>query len=406
MSTPGPTSRDLAALLAARAGPEYRCPGESYAINRAVHLARLASGYEACRLCVHRNDDPRRDSAPSDSIPFDAVQLESSRPGPQVVGAGLRGRYLNDLTRAEITLWAARIAARLQVESPGRPPLVLIAHDSRPSSPDLYAGLAPGLRRTGCHVLDLGLVPQPVAWFALSRHRAQAVVYLTGAGCDAAWNGLDVTTPGPLPWTGSRGWPDLTGLATRTASQPEPTTMPEGSAPAGDLTPLRQESAQYLAALADLFHGLRPLKFVLGIPSVPQRRLAETLLATRAVRVDWLDCGPRPIDFENAGDLDVVRLQDAVRSHAADFGLFVHEDGFRVSLFTAEGTPVEPRQLARFLGGQPLDAPAGHHAILFDHPYPDPEFAPITTACDGLLTLARLLLTLSESDAPLAQRLA
>jgi phosphomannomutase len=415
MSNPAPTSRDLAALLAARAGPEYRCPGETYAINRAVHLARLASGYEACRLCVHRQDDPRRilgstvDPVPETSLieaPRDASRLvEATRPGPQVIGAGLRGRYLNDLTRADVTVWAARIANRLRAESPDTPPLVVIAYDTRPSSPDLYAGLAPGLRRAGCHVLDLGLVPQPVAWFALSRHRAQAVVYLTGAGCDTAWNGLDVTTSGPLPWTSGRGWPDLLPATPGMGSSPEQTSFPGLTAPTGDLTPLRQESARYLAALADLFHGLRPLRFVLGIPSAPQRRLAEALLAPRAVSVDWLDCGPRPIDLENADDVDLARLRDLIFSRTADFGLFIHEDGFRISLFTADGTPVDPVQLARFLGGQPLDAPAGHRAVLFTQPYPDPQFALLTTACDGLLTLARLLLALSESDAPLAQRL-
>ena len=35
---------------------EYRCPGETYRISRAVHLGRLASFYPACRDCPRRDD--------------------------------------------------------------------------------------------------------------------------------------------------------------------------------------------------------------------------------------------------------------------------------------------------------------------------------------------------------------
>jgi hypothetical protein len=38
----------------------YRCPGESYFIDRPIHLARLAEGFAACRNCSHRFDSGLR----------------------------------------------------------------------------------------------------------------------------------------------------------------------------------------------------------------------------------------------------------------------------------------------------------------------------------------------------------
>ena len=35
---------------------EYRCPGETYGISRAVHLGRLAGFHPACRDCPRRDD--------------------------------------------------------------------------------------------------------------------------------------------------------------------------------------------------------------------------------------------------------------------------------------------------------------------------------------------------------------
>src|SRR3954452_9062849 len=42
--------------LAALQAEQYTCPGEAHSIDRAVHLARLAGFYPACRRCAHRAD--------------------------------------------------------------------------------------------------------------------------------------------------------------------------------------------------------------------------------------------------------------------------------------------------------------------------------------------------------------
>lgn len=417
MTAPTPTSRDLAALLAAHAAATFRCPGDEYTINRAVHLARLASGYEPCRLCPHREDLAGDPSAHPERGP---VTLSLAvRDALFASGYGLRGRYLNDLSRTSLGDWATLVALRFQRQprtSGAAQPALVVGHDARASSPDLVAGVVHGLRRGGCEVLDVGLVPQPTAWFAMSRHRAQGVVYVTGAGCDVSWNGLDVTAAGPRPWTRA-DWPtpgDVPGLTSTLTGEIR-----------GHFSALRHEASAYVHWLRSALHGVRPLRFVLAAPHLPQRRLIEQLFATQALRLSWLDCGPRPLADRVEDDPDLTRLIAAVREGRADFGALLHEDGFGVTLFDETGAVVLVSAQAQFLDATPSPDPARSAHLWLPNPIPvtiDPVTAdPIANehpghpeshhtapslVCDGIVTLLALIGRLSESDIPLSQRLA
>lgn len=402
--TVAPTSRDLAALLAARDRFEFRCPGDSYPINRSVHLARLAAGYEACRICPHRVDQSGAETVG----PVDETADVSAAPSPErwyLAGQGIRGRYLNDVTRGGLGGWAYRIGCRWRTSVPasesGESRRVIAGHDARPSSPDLFAGVVAGLRRAGCPVLDVGLVPQPVAWDAMVAQQAHAVVYVTGAGYELSWNGLDVTECGPRPWSAG-DWQELTG-----GDPPEAGTGDR----LGELIPLRQATNDALDRLAAGLHGVRPLRFILAIPHAPQRRLAEQLFAAGALRVDWIECGLRRLDEQVDTDPDFVRVRETTVSASADFGLAVHDDGFGVTLFDETGSPVSIDQLATLLGAARFADPARRSQLLLPRLVDDFGLSGATSGrgdatCDGLATVVQLIARLSESDQPLSARLA
>src|SRR5262249_26221511 len=80
----------------------------------------------------------------------------------------------------------------VRVLETGRPgPRVVIAHDERPSSPDLVIGAGQALRRMGCQVVDIGLATRPCFLFAVNHLQAAGGVLVTAAGCDPGWAGFE-----------------------------------------------------------------------------------------------------------------------------------------------------------------------------------------------------------------------
>src|SRR5260221_13935458 len=98
-------------MFAASATTEvFRCPGEAYDISRSVHLARLAAFYAKCRNCPHAPD-----AAPSSTASGDiAAELAPAGQASALFTAeGVRGRYLNELTRSAAAEMAGEKASCL-----------------------------------------------------------------------------------------------------------------------------------------------------------------------------------------------------------------------------------------------------------------------------------------------------
>src|SRR5262245_40920608 len=200
-------------LAASAITQNYRCPGEAYEITESVHLARLAAFYSKCRHCPHAPGAQGHVATLGDTqAPAAAHTFERSL----FTAEGVRGTYLNELTRtsaADIAGALALVVAPpsdgphgtssqpppeggtthggtancegirvLQPERPG--PCVVLAHDERPSSPDIVTGVGQALRRMGCQVVDVGLATRPAVLFAIDHLQAAGAVHVTGAGCD------------------------------------------------------------------------------------------------------------------------------------------------------------------------------------------------------------------------------
>src|SRR3990167_2398706 len=67
---------------------------------------------------------------------------------------------------------------------------IVIGRDGRLSSPTLIQALIQGLLETGCHIIDVGLVPTPVLYFATHFLKIASGVMLTGSHNPANYNGL------------------------------------------------------------------------------------------------------------------------------------------------------------------------------------------------------------------------
>lgn len=446
-------------MFAASATTEvFRCPGEAYDISRSVHLARLAAFYAKCRNCPHAPG-----AAPS-SIANGTIVPELTPFGQAsalFTAEGVRGRYLNDLTRsgaAEIAgamascLWDEFVVPPsggerlvmpitnnlpeggttneegirlLDLDRPG--PCVVLAHDERPSSPDIVTGVGQSLRRMGCHVVDIGLATRPCFLFAVDHLRAAGGVFVTGGGCDPGWTGLDSLTRGSVPCS-SGG--QLDRIAARFNQGYSRVTRRPG------FQRTFNAAVPYEADHWKHFHALRPLKIAFACPGRTLGDLFGRIFRKVACRLLPVETPTRRRIFGDRTDPDVARTSQAVRKNGCDLGILIEDDGERCTFFDEQGQIIAPRAMARILlTVAAQEHPAGGTFILpheWTGDFPDAAsifvadptseniavamrshraifaadgrgrywFAETSPVCDALLTLVHLLQALSKSDTP------
>lgn len=67
---------------------------------------------------------------------------------------------------------------------------VALGRDCRLSSPAFSESLSQGLLATGCHIVDLGIIPTPVLYFAMYSNKMEAGVIVTGSHNPPEYNGF------------------------------------------------------------------------------------------------------------------------------------------------------------------------------------------------------------------------
>ncbi|HHW4678284.1 MAG TPA: phosphomannomutase/phosphoglucomutase [Xylella sp.] len=73
---------------------------------------------------------------------------------------------------------------------------IVIGRDARLSSAELSAALSDGLRHTGCDVVDIGLAPTPVVYFAACHLDVSSCVAVTGGHHPSDYNGFKIVLGG------------------------------------------------------------------------------------------------------------------------------------------------------------------------------------------------------------------
>ncbi len=452
-------------LAASAIAEKYRCPGEAYSITESVHLSRLAAFYSKCRNCPHA---PGAESGVANGDDDTGAAIVRVAGSSLFTTEGVRGKYLNELTRSNAAEIAGAMASCLwdnalvvppsgglpaktidgppeggtksgdtmsgegiRILAPARPgPCVVLAHDERPSSPDIVTGVGQSLRRMGCQVVDMGLATRPALLFAIDHLRAAGGVHVTGSGCDPGWTGLDFLGRDGIPCTKPG---QLDQIAARYhGGYSRPSRRP-GSQRAF------QATVPYQAGLWKHFHALRPLKIAWACPSRAVQDVFQHLFRKLACRLIPVETPTRSRLPGDAADPDVARTAQAVRTARADLGLLIEEDGEQCTFFDDRGSIVAPWKLARLLAkhataDQPAhaaivlpaewqDLPIGSRAMFVSQPNREHVtlalrrekavfgadgrgrywFAESHPACDALLTLVHLLQALSRSDTPFSE---
>lgn len=363
------------AMTASATPHVYCCPGEDHSISRSIHLARLAAFYPKCRDCPQRGD----------AVPFVPAGV-AFEPDPSPAASrrslftteGVRGIYLNELTRSTAGAIAGALASLMWDEMPhagvpvrpeaGSPSArsgatVVIAHDERPSSPDMVTGVGAALRHMGCQVIDIGLATRPCFWFAVEHLQAAAGVQVSGAGCDPAWTGLDFTLGGAVPC--SRG-----GNLDRIRSRFDGGYSRPSRCPGSQRT--FQAATAYEAGLWKHFHALRPLRIAFACSNRPVHDLTVRLFNKLACRLQHVPTPVRARNVHDPADPDCLRTADAVTSFQAHLGILIDDDGQRCAFFDERGQLISPRAVSRVLAENLLVDNRGCNVVLeSSEPVPD-----------------------------------
>lgn len=312
--------------MAENAPTEYRCPGEPYPISRAVHLGRLAAYYPGCRQCPHRDDtgtlSPRRVKRLAETRRrADAPSLFDE--------TGVAGVYLNEIGPAQAHSLAAAFGVWLldQRSAAEEPPVVLMAGDGRPITPELLAAVSDGLRWAGCHVIDIGPASAPCTAMAVAQLDAAGGILVGNPRGHAHTTGMKLWSQGARPLSAGGELDAIRQLFESGIDRP---TRCSGM--------LRRYQAEdnYLARLEPFYHALRPLRFVLDTPCPPLPRYVEQLLRPVACQA---------IPRHETPD----RLAEQVRAEGADFAATLDDDGQRCRLLDHSGRPVAMERLIPLL---------------------------------------------------------
>jgi phosphomannomutase len=294
-----------------------------------------------------------------------------------------RGYDIRGLAGIDLTIDAARamgsaFAAYAAAQSATS---VYLGYDGRPSGKDLAAAVVSGLVDGGAEVIELGVVPTPLVYFASSQAPGSFGVAVTASHLAAEWNGLKFCR-GSMP-IHTDVVRELVERGPRSASK------------AGTVTSGRNTVIEgYRAMLAGVTAGVGDLSIVLDCQNAAASAVAPYVFRALGLNVDtiYTDLGagypfttPDPqvadhleplrtavsqsgaaIGFAFDGDADRLGVVDETgRRIPADVVLallaedVVSRHPGAAIVYDVLSSPVVEQVVGR-AGGRPVEAPSGH----------------------------------------------
>ncbi|MBR8741327.1 phosphomannomutase/phosphoglucomutase [Nocardiopsis sp. MG754419] len=235
-------------------------------------------------------------------------------------------------------------------------PSVVVAHDMRPSSPELAHAFADGATSQGVDVVFAGLGSTDLLYYGSGSLDMPGAMF-TASHNPAEYNGIKMCRAGAAPISGETGLDDIRRLAEESLNG---AGVPEHEGPKGTVTEkdLLPGYAEYLRGLVDL-SGSRPLKVVvdagngMGGHTVPA--VLEQGLPLDVVPLYFELDGTFPNHPANPLDPDnLVDLQAKVRETGADIGLAFDGDADRCFVVDERGEPVPPSAVTALVAVQEL----------------------------------------------------
>ncbi|HVL00941.1 MAG TPA: phosphomannomutase/phosphoglucomutase [Dongiaceae bacterium] len=213
---------------------------------------------------------------------------------------------------------------------------VIVARDGRHSSQDLCQALAGGIMATGVNVIDIGLVPTPILYYATKTLLTRSGVMVTGSHNPPEYNGFKIVINDE-----TLAQDRIQGLKKR---------IDDGKLHKGKGTYERQDvSTDYISRINNDVVLAKPMRIVVDAGNGVAGPLGVKLL-------DGLGCSVTPLYAEIDGSFpnhhpdpsnpeNLEDLIETVQRVGADLGIAFDGDGDRIGVVTPSGKIIWPDRL-------------------------------------------------------------
>jgi phosphomannomutase len=348
-------------------------------ISHSIHLGRVASHYPPCARCEHRPGGAGSQSP----APAAASELFTDEAVEGVVENQIHAAFVRKLALAAGIELLATADAVIAAGGPNLAPRIavpknavqkiVVAADGRPGAAELLAAASEGLRCAGWHVVELEPMTAPGVAEAMLEIGAAGGFFIGNPAGASHRVGIRLWSRGARPLSAGGG---LDNLRRRFHGEVVRPTRSSG--------PLERRAGAEarLDRFRDLFHALRPLRFVLDTASRPlvaqlTRLLAQT--ACHAIAPQWLtsDSAAGPASVRRAAVESpavgpeihrrrLASLAALVVERQADFGVWIDGDGERLAVVDQRGQAAPSERLLLALAchatppGRPSDDEPTH----------------------------------------------
>lgn len=213
---------------------------------------------------------------------------------------------------------------------------IAVARDMRKTSPCIFDAVSAGLMEAGVDVLDIGLLPSPIAEWAAEHHNADGLVIVTASHNPAEWNALKFVDQNGVAISRERG----VGFSDYVGKRHEPVLEYDQI---GSITREEDVLKEYKRAVLSYVNGSKinkKLKIVAdpgnGTATLIAPELFKELGADVIVINEELD-GTFPNRSSEPAEANLHRLIQRVKEEKADFGIAWDGDADRVTFVDETG---------------------------------------------------------------------
>ncbi len=269
----------------------------------------------------------------------------------------VRGLVDTELT-SDFARALGRAFASVAWDRLGRAPVIAVGRDNRPSGPILSQGMRLGIADAGGTAVDVGTLPTPALYFAVSALKTDGGVQVTGSHNPPEFNGFKMVLGGEA-FHGDeilRLWEIIAAERWRSGKGNETT----------DNSVLRR----YREAIVSRHKLARPVKLVADCGNGVGSVVAVSTLQALGAEVTPLFCEsdgtfpnhhPDPTVPENLED-----LQEAVRRTGAELGIAFDGDADRIGAVDETGQIIWGDQILVILGRDAVRRYGAGTPIIFD----------------------------------------
>ncbi len=275
-------------------------------------------------------------------------------------------RGIVDETLTESAVQSIGAALGIMIRQAGRHQCV-VGRDGRLSGPRLVDALSNGLMSVGVDVIDIGMVPTPVVYYATVKTGCGTGVAVTGSHNPPQYNGLKMMVAGTTLW--GETIQEIRRLIESGEVDQAMKNQANQKLALGQRTRQPEMVDHFTQAIVDDISLSRPMSVVVDAGNGVAGGVAPKLLERLGCKVQALYCEvdghfpnhhPDPAHPENLQDL--IR---AVKASDAEIGLAFDGDGDRLGVVTKSGAIIWPDRQLMLYAADVLRSKPGS-PIIFD----------------------------------------